>query len=157
MTCEETYEKIMNAKEVPPEIRQEMMEDKFGYTKLRKEVRNFLGMIEHAAEPEYEAAQEVTGEVTEKLGKMNFHDFFECINVPRKIDEDLQRHSLNIAFLNGMMGYWLKMPEEQIQSCHGGTAPRYRQDADPGADPFRAEKTDQRGIRGHQATSGILL
>ena len=115
MTCEETYEKIMNAKEVPPEIRQEMMEDKFGYTKLRKEVRNFLGMIEHAAEPEYEAAQEVTGEVTEKLGKMNFHDFFECINVPRKIDEDLQRHSLNIAFLNGMMGYWLKMPEEQIQ------------------------------------------
>ena len=97
MTCEETYEKIMNAKEVPPEIRQEMMEDKFGYTKLRKEVRNFLGMIEHAAEPEYEAAQEVTGEVTEKLGKMNFHDFFECINVPRKIDEDLQRHSLNIA------------------------------------------------------------
>ena len=72
-------------------------------------------MIEHAAEPEYEAALEVTGEVTEKLGKMNFHDFFECINVPRKIDEDLQRHSLNIAFLNGMMGYWLKMPEEQIQ------------------------------------------
>ena len=116
MTCEETYEKIMNAKEVPPEIRQEMMEDKFGYTKLRKEVRNFLGMIEHAAEPEYEAAQEVTGEVTEKLGKMNFHDFFECINVPRKIDEDLQRHSLNVALLNGIMGQWLGLDEKDIRS-----------------------------------------
>lgn len=115
MTREESYREIMNSEHMPREIRQKIREDLFGYTKLKKEVKHFLGMIEHAAEPEYEEARVMTGEVAEKIREMDFYDFFLCINVPRKIDEDLQRHSLNIAFLNGMMGYWLKMPEEQIQ------------------------------------------
>lgn len=115
MVCEEAYQEIMKQKDMPAEIQQKIVEDRFGYTKLKKEVKYFLGMIEHAAEVEYEGAEAVTEEVTKKIQGMDFQDFFRCINVPRKIDEGLQRHSLNIAFLNGMMGYWLKMPEEKIQ------------------------------------------
>lgn len=115
MVCEEAYQEIMKQKDMPAEIQQKIVEDRFGYTKLKKEVQYFLGMIEHAAEVEYEGAEAVTEEVTKKIQGMDFQDFFRCINVPRKIDEGLQRHSLNIAFLNGMMGYWLKMPEEKIQ------------------------------------------
>lgn len=115
MTCEECYREIMMSDQMPPEVRQRVAEDEFGYTSLKKEVKHLLGMIAHAADTDYQEAYEVTGEIMEKIREMEFPDFFRCINVPRTIDEDLQRHLLNIAFLNGMMGYWLELPEKEIQ------------------------------------------
>lgn len=116
MTYETSYRKILNHKNMPLEIKQRIVEDRFGYTELKKDVQNFLGMVAHAAETEHEMVESVTEEVAKKIQGMNYYDFFQCINVPRMLDENLQRHSLNIAFLNGMMGYWLKLPNEEIQS-----------------------------------------
>lgn len=114
-TYESSYREIMNQKNMPPDIRQRVVEDRFGYTELKKDVQHFLGMVAHAAEAEHDMVENVTEEVAKKIQVMDFHDFFQCINVPRELDEKLQRHSLNIAFLNGMMGYWLKLPVEEIQ------------------------------------------
>lgn len=115
MTYETSYREIMSHKSMPPEIQQRVVEDRFGYTELKKDVQNFLGMVAHAAEAEREVVESVTKEVTKKIQIMDFQDFFRCINVPRELDDKLQRHSLNIAFLNGMMGYWLKLPDDEIQ------------------------------------------
>ena len=43
-------------------------------------------------------------------------EIFQCITVPRPVDEALQRHSLNVALLNGIMGQWLGLDEKDIRS-----------------------------------------
>lgn len=115
VTYETSYREIMSQDNMPPEIQQRVVEDRFGYTELKKDVQNFLEIIEHVAEVEHDMAESVTEKVAQKIQVMDFCDFFQCIHVPRKLDEELQRHSLNIAFLNGIMGYWLKLPYEKIQ------------------------------------------
>lgn len=115
MTYETSYREIMNHKSMPPEIQQMVVEDRLGYTELKKDVQHFLGIVAHAAEAEHEVIESVTEEVAKKIQIMDFQDFFRCINVPRALDDRLQRHSLNIAFLNGMMGYWLKLSDDEIQ------------------------------------------
>lgn len=114
-TYEESYHEIMENEKMPLEIRQRIVEDRFGYTELKKSVENFLDIVAHAAKAEYEMVESVMEEVARKVRVMNYYDFFRCINVPRGLDENMQRHSLNVAFLNGMMGYWMQLPSEEIR------------------------------------------
>lgn len=36
--------------------------------------------------------------------------------MPRPVDEALQRHSLNVALLNGIMGQWLGLDETDVRN-----------------------------------------
>ena len=38
-----------------------------------------------------------------------------CVNLLGKADDYLYSHSVNVAALNGMMGRWMELPEEQIR------------------------------------------
>lgn len=54
--------------------------------------------------------------VSVKLKDFDPATIFSCIIFSRPMDESLQRHSLNVAFLNGMQAGWLGMPQEEMET-----------------------------------------
>ena len=53
--------------------------------------------------------------ISEKLVQFDPIMIFSCINFPRPMDEGLQRHSLNVALLNGIQAEWLKLTPEDVK------------------------------------------
>lgn len=96
-------------------LQQKMVEDQSGYTELKRSLNAILGMA-HRLKSISNAAVELTvNDIFGKMQSMNSEVIFQCIDVPRQMDEDLQRHLLNVALLNGLMGEWLELPDEEIR------------------------------------------
>ena len=53
--------------------------------------------------------------ISDKLVEIDPITILSCINFPRPMDEGLQRHSLNVSFMNGMIGKWLNLPDEDVR------------------------------------------
>lgn len=112
---EDSYNEIVRSGKLPGDIRQKMVEDQSGYTELKKSLNGILSMA-HRLKTVSNAEVELTvNDILGKLETMHAETIFQCIDVPRKLDEDLQRHSLNVALLNGMMGEWMEMPPDEIR------------------------------------------
>lgn len=96
-------------------IQQKIVEDQSGYTELKKSLNIILAMA-HRMKSISNAALEMTvNDIFGKMQKMNSKVIFQCIDVPREMDEDLQRHLLNVALLNGLMGEWMELPKDEIR------------------------------------------
>ncbi len=115
MVYEDTYLEIMSDEHASPKARQEMTERYMGYTKLHRNIGsifqapNLTSLLNSAQmEPIVEA-------ISSKLEKFDPIMIFSCINFPRPMDEGLQRHSLNVAFLNGIQAEWLKLEPEDVK------------------------------------------
>ncbi|MBQ6888869.1 MAG: HD-GYP domain-containing protein [Lachnospiraceae bacterium] len=116
MVCEECYYNILSKANIPAEIRQKITENQTGYTEIKQNV----GGIFHKASEDKEwfhndEIEPVIQQISEKLNDVDPILIFSCINFPRPMDEGLQRHCLNVAFLNGLMGEWLNLPKEDIR------------------------------------------
>ena len=114
-TCEKSYRTIMEGEATPPDIRQKMYEDYGGYTVLKKDVDQIFAMTRDASRINRLATESLIEGVFSKINEANSTHIFQCIGAPRKMDERLQRHSLSVAFFNGLMGQWLDLSEEQIK------------------------------------------
>lgn len=114
-TYEASYQIIVAGEKAPKNIRQKMLENESGYSGLKKGVEQVLKISQSAAQVEREAAESVVEDVVESIGKSGPSAIFGCIHVPRPIDERLQRHLLNVGFLNGMIGQWMKLSGEEIR------------------------------------------
>lgn len=116
MVYEDTYLEIMSDEHVPLEVRQKVTEGRAGYTKLHQDI----GSLFHRPDYEYWLNNEKMAPLTQAVaGKLQDFDpvtILSCINFPRPMDEELQRHSLNVAFLNGMQAEWLGMPQEEVET-----------------------------------------
>lgn len=110
-TGEESGRIILEGRTAPVEIKQKSYEDKLGYTSLKKSVDQILMETRTASEVNNSLAESVTEDVVTKLFEVEAARMFQCLEAARTMDEDLQRHSLNVAFMNGMMGQWMKLPE----------------------------------------------
>lgn len=115
MINEDSYYNIMAKNNISEEIRQKITEDQTGYTEIKQNV----GGIFHKAADETEWLQNeeiepVIQQISEKLSNVDPILIFSCINFPRPMDEGLQRHCLNVALLNGLMGEWLGLPEKDV-------------------------------------------
>lgn len=116
MVYEETYLEIMTDEHVPAEARQKFMEGHTGYTRLHRNIGSLF------KRPDYDAwldSEKVAPLIQEVSGKLEHYDpvtILSCINFPRPMDEGLQRHSLNVALLNGMQAEWLELPKEDVDT-----------------------------------------
>lgn len=114
MVYEDIVYQILSEKNVPDKVRQKITEDYAGYS----EIKHNVGAAFHRADYENwvhdDEFQSVIQEITGKLNDVDPIVLFACIHFPRPMDENLQRHSLNVAFLNGLMGEWLKLSKEDI-------------------------------------------
>lgn len=114
MIYEDIYYDILTDEHITPEIRQRLTESGSGYGQLSKSVG---GMLHHVdAWLKNDELEKLVQEISQKLVAIDPITIFSCINFPRPMDEGLQRHSLNVAYMNGMMGRWLKLSDKEIRT-----------------------------------------
>ncbi|MEG0963454.1 MAG: hypothetical protein RSF88_11430, partial [Lachnospiraceae bacterium] len=121
-TIETMEELIAETTELEPipsseliEIQRKTREDESGYTALKMSIAGVLWKsLEQNQITEAEIAQTLQ-DITSKFEEMDIEVIFQCIEIPRPLDEGLQRHSLNVCLLNGIMGKWLQMSQDEIK------------------------------------------
>lgn len=116
MVYEETYLEIMADEHVPAEVRQQVTEGRLGYTRLQKQIGSLFQRKDYEQWLNSEQLAPLIQAVSGKLKAFDPVTVFSCINFPRPMDESLQRHSLNVAFLNGIQAEWLGMPQEEVET-----------------------------------------
>lgn len=116
MVYEDTYLEIMSDEHVPLEVRQKVTEAHVGYTQLHQSIGNLFQRPDHEHWLDSEKMTPLIQEVSGKLENFDPVTILSCINFPRPMDEGLQRHSLNVAFLNGMQAEWLGLPKEDVNT-----------------------------------------
>lgn len=112
---EESYYKIMAGKNIPHEVRQRVTENETGYTEIKKDIGHVFHKVSAEEKIQSEEIEPMIHDISQRLEVVDPTVIFECINFPRPMDEYLQRHSLNVAFLNGLMGEWMKLPKEDVR------------------------------------------
>ena len=115
-TYQNTYDQVMEHGNVPMEVRRRFVEEKYGYTALKNNVEGILRLSRRSQTIQDTAQVDpAVDDVFSRLGGLDVSVIFKCIDTPRPMDEDLQRHCLNVALLNGMMGLWLELPMDQVR------------------------------------------
>lgn len=107
MTYETSCHVIYGGEENTAGWRQQHAEDAAGYTELKEDVQNLLTKVAEAAESGFQDTEIVASAVISKISSAELGELLRCIDTPRQMDEGLQRHSLNVALLNGMMAHWM--------------------------------------------------
>mgnify|MGYP001025581849 FL=1 len=114
MVYEDTYLEIVSDEHVPIETRREITERRTGYTRLQQNVGGLFHRKDYEQWLNDEQMAPLMREVAGKLQDFDPVMILSCINFPRPVDEGLQRHCLNVAFLNGMQAGWLSLPPEDV-------------------------------------------
>ena len=100
----------------PQRARQARLEESIGYADVKNQTRNMLKIAEITSHVPYEQVRDIGELVRERLEITEPGLLFQCINGRNEADEYLYRHSVNVAMINGLMGKWLGMGEEDISS-----------------------------------------
>lgn len=116
MVYEETYLEIMADEHLTLEARQKLTENHVGYTHLHQNIGNLFERPDYETWLNSEKMAPLTREVAGKLEDFDPVTILSCINFPRPMDEGLQRHSLNVALLNGMQAEWLELPQDDVNT-----------------------------------------
>lgn len=116
MVSEETFFEIMTDKHVSPEVQQKFIEGHTGYGRLQQDIGNLFKNHDYETWLGSEKMAPLIQEVSSKLDHFDPLTIFSCINFPRPMDEGLQRHSLNVALLNGMQAEWLGLPKDDADT-----------------------------------------
>lgn len=116
MVHENTYLEIMSDANIPDEVRQQVTENNLGYTRLKQDIGSLFQQHDYESWLNSEKIVPLIQLVSAKLKDFDPATILSCINFPRPMDEALQRHSLNVAFLNGMQAEWLGMPRDEAET-----------------------------------------
>lgn len=116
MVYEETYFEIMSDGHMPDEVRQRLTEKNVGYAGLQQNIGSLLKRADYEQWLNREKMAPLIREISGKLENFDPVTILSCINFPRPMDEGLQRHSLNVAFLNGLQAEWMGLPEEELNT-----------------------------------------
>lgn len=116
MVYEETFLEIMTDEHVPLEVRQKFLESHVGYTRIHQNIGSLFKRSDYEAWLDNEKMEPIIQEVSGKLERLDPVTILSCINFPRPMEEDLQRHSLNVALLNGMQAEWLALPKGDVDA-----------------------------------------
>ena len=116
MVYEETFLELMTDEHVPFELRQKLVESHMGYTWLHQSVGSLFKRSDHGEWLDSEIMEPLVREVSGKLENFDPVTILSCINFPRPMEEGLQRHSVNVALLNGMQAEWLDLPKEDVDT-----------------------------------------
>ncbi len=116
MVYEDTYLDIMTDEHAPLNARQEMTERYMGYTKLHRNIGSIFQTPNLDSWLNSTQMEPLVEAISAKLVQFDPIMILSCINFPRPMDEGLQRHSLNVALLNGIQAEWLKLPPEDVKT-----------------------------------------
>lgn len=101
---------------LPPDsvLAQQHLEDVIGYTRIKNQTADMLKQAKYS-QLSKRATEKIRNELSETLSLSDPSTIFQCINAPSPMDKYLQRHSVNVGLLNGLMGRWLELNDEEIE------------------------------------------
>lgn len=114
MSGEKAYRMIMESRVVNPEDDQEQLERNSGYTKLKEQVNHLLEYAKQVHKVPMDLVDDVARDAIRTIEEQNMTVLLNCIDTPRPMDEQLQRHSLNVGLLNGIVAESLGMPPREV-------------------------------------------
>jgi len=100
----------------PPEIRQQNFEVSAGYYEIKKETTRLITIAQITQSVPYKQVCDVGNLVLNRINITDPAVLFQCINGGNAIDEYLYRHSTNVAIINGLIGKWLELKNEEIET-----------------------------------------
>ncbi len=115
MVCEDTYLDTLADEYESYETRQKIIEEQTGYEKMNQDISFLFHSLNKETGLNKEKMKMICQEIAYKLIELDPVAIFECISLPRPVNEELQSHSLNTAFLNGIQAKWLNMSLDQIE------------------------------------------
>jgi len=92
---------------IPPPSR-EFLEAKKQYDEAKAKSKKILSGIAETKKVNNEETNDFVHDIRQKLETNDISLIIQSINNIRDVDEYLHTHSLNVAFLNGLMAKWLK-------------------------------------------------
>ncbi len=83
--------------------------------KFHDEVGNFLSSVKDTPIITPTHVEKLHKSAMKRLDLVDQTDILKSVNMPKPMDKDLERHSTNISFLNGLFGKWLYLKDYQIR------------------------------------------
>ncbi len=90
---------------------QAYLESEVGYSQIKDTVNTFLFETKYVKQIESKPVNDLQHAISNQVDNQDPVDLFQCINAPRPLDEYLQRHSTNVAIINGLMAKWIGMTQ----------------------------------------------
>ena len=93
----------------------EELEENTGYTEVKKETMSLLKKMDGLEDgASRNVIQTVSSGLSDQLESVSSGTILEIVNGLAPIDEYLQRHSVNVGLLNGLLGKWLGYPKRDV-------------------------------------------
>jgi len=96
------------------ELRRVQRERDTGYTTNTKETVEMLISISNNKSIERDLLNTAAVGVTQKLTETDPSIILSLVNALAPVDEYLQRHCVNTALLNGLIGKWMGLPKDEV-------------------------------------------
>jgi len=90
------------------------VEDASGYTATKNLTFEILEEISKDKVVNQASLQDVSSELSKRLESTPPAVIISLINAMAPVDEYLQRHSVNVSLLNGLIGRWMGLPGEMV-------------------------------------------
>ncbi len=108
------YDELVEKWDADSAANQQELEQKTGYTSLKEDTNQILTDIRISHKVNPHDIDSMKRGIVSRLDTLSVDTIFQCINGPRPMDEYLQRHCINVGFLNGLLGKWLRFSKERI-------------------------------------------
>jgi len=92
------------------------VETSTGYIDIKDETFTLLNEMSHDKTVRQDALRSVSTELSHRLDSTPPVVIISLINALAPVDEYLQRHCVNVALLNGLIGQWMGLPREEVDA-----------------------------------------
>ncbi len=109
------YNIIMDKNNIPEDVRKLMLQTQKGYEALNHGVDEIMAEAKKCGKVSSEPVAKSVAKVPKLLQGAGMQLIFKCIDLPRPMGEELQRHCMNVALLNGLMAECLELSEQEAR------------------------------------------
>ena len=113
---EKTHQLMMEKANPVKESYLEKIEKETGYGELKDETLAIINEIGITNTAPHEKIHTISHELSNHIEKTDPDLILDIINALAPVDEYLQRHSMNVSLLNGLIGRWLGLPKETVDT-----------------------------------------
>ena len=114
MPYEDACSKIAADAHISEGMDEEEIEKQTGYQRLHQNIGILFQDVNTELDLCREEIEALSQEIANKITELDLVDLLECINLPKPVNEKMQRQALNIALLNGMQAKWLKLSRSEM-------------------------------------------